>query len=74
MPATGDFGAGDWMFFTDVNLDVTETEVMVQGHIYRYDENGNSYIGGQFTGVFDLPAGDSGNCRFRSLTVSQAVG
>ena len=74
MPATGDFGAGDWMFFTDVNLDVTDTEVMVQGHVYQYDENGSSYIGGQFTGVFDLPAGDSGNCRFRSLTVSRAVG
>lgn len=74
MPATGDFGSGDWMFFTDVKLTVTETEIIVRGNIFRYDEDGNSDIGGQFTGIFDPPAGDSGNCRFRSLTVSRAVG
>jgi hypothetical protein len=74
MPATGDFGSGDWMFFTDAQLSVTDTGITVWGHIYRTDENGNSHIGGQFSGTFDPPAGDSGNCRFRSLTVTQAVG
>ena len=75
MNAVGDFGSTDVMFFTDATCVRSDTGITVHGHIYRYSEDGSeTYVAGQFTGEYELTDPQSGNCRFRSLTVQQAVG
>ena len=75
MNAVGDFGATDVMFFTDATSERTENGITIHGHIYRYSDDGTeTYVGGQFTGEYELLDPNSGNYRFRSLTVQQAVG